>query len=221
MTTYSENESRARKAKSAREAVLDAALHLVSRHGWSGVSVHDVAERAGVSKANVFHHFGSKDALRIALVQRIAGRFGEILQEAETARPGREALEEFALAHADRLFDEPEATQVLISEVLSSDQDRGRFLAQEIFGADFRRLTSFVHEGQRSGSLRRDVDPAVVAVLMIASNVFLFQARSVLRHLAEVSFADDPAAFARTVVRILHEGLRPCEEAAEEDADRS
>ncbi|HBE91853.1 MAG TPA: TetR/AcrR family transcriptional regulator, partial [Gammaproteobacteria bacterium] len=44
-------------------AILDAATRLFAERGFDGVSMRQVSEAAGVSKANIYHHFESKEAL--------------------------------------------------------------------------------------------------------------------------------------------------------------
>jgi len=43
--------------------ILQAAEELLGEHGYDGVSMRDVAERAGITKALIFYHFRSKDDL--------------------------------------------------------------------------------------------------------------------------------------------------------------
>ena len=51
------------------EAILDAAIQAFSTHGF-GVSLDEVAKKAGVSKQTIYNHFGSKEALISALVRQ-------------------------------------------------------------------------------------------------------------------------------------------------------
>jgi TetR/AcrR family transcriptional repressor of nem operon len=50
----------------ARACILSAAFKLFFRRGFKGVSVDDVAEEAGMKKANVFHYYPSKESLGLA-----------------------------------------------------------------------------------------------------------------------------------------------------------
>lgn len=50
----------------ARKALLDAALMLVRKQGWSATSIDQLCRAAGVTKGAFFHHFASKEALGVA-----------------------------------------------------------------------------------------------------------------------------------------------------------
>lgn len=54
------------KRISARTKLLDAALSLVRRQGFSATSVDELCVKAGVTKGAFFHHFDSKEALGVA-----------------------------------------------------------------------------------------------------------------------------------------------------------
>lgn len=54
------------KRVSARTKLLDAALSLVRRQGFSATSVDELCMEAGVTKGAFFHHFDSKEALGVA-----------------------------------------------------------------------------------------------------------------------------------------------------------
>jgi AcrR family transcriptional regulator len=54
---------REEKSERSRRLVLDAALRLFSTRGFRATSVRDVAETAGVSTGNLYHHFPDKEAI--------------------------------------------------------------------------------------------------------------------------------------------------------------
>ncbi len=51
-----------RSARS-REQILDAALRLFSRQGYRGTSMREIAEAAGLSTGNLYHHFPDKETI--------------------------------------------------------------------------------------------------------------------------------------------------------------
>ncbi len=55
--------NREEKSQRSREQILEAALHLFSTQGYRATSVREIAERAGVSTGNVYHHFPDKETI--------------------------------------------------------------------------------------------------------------------------------------------------------------
>jgi AcrR family transcriptional regulator len=51
------------RSEQSRRQVLDVALQLFSRQGYRATSVRDIADTAGVSTGNVYHHFPDKEAI--------------------------------------------------------------------------------------------------------------------------------------------------------------
>jgi AcrR family transcriptional regulator len=54
----------------ARERILSSAYTLFCRHGIRAVGVDTIIERSGVAKMTVYRHFGSKDDLVLAVLDR-------------------------------------------------------------------------------------------------------------------------------------------------------
>ncbi|MGY1710487.1 TetR/AcrR family transcriptional regulator [Geodermatophilus sp. SYSU D00758] len=78
---------RERKKAATRDALHRAALELVADRGLDGVSVDDVAARAGVSPRTFFNYFPSKDDAVLGLDPAAPAR----LAAAFTARPAAES----------------------------------------------------------------------------------------------------------------------------------
>jgi AcrR family transcriptional regulator len=51
------------RSERSRAQILDAALKLFSHRGYGATSVRDIAEEAGLSKGNVYHHFPDKETI--------------------------------------------------------------------------------------------------------------------------------------------------------------
>jgi TetR/AcrR family transcriptional repressor of nem operon len=55
--------------QSARDKLLDAAVHVVRQKGYASTTVDDLCKEAGVTKGAFFHHFESKEDLGVAAAQ--------------------------------------------------------------------------------------------------------------------------------------------------------
>ncbi len=76
-----------------RHEILSVAVSLAAMEGLEGVSLSRLAEALKMSKAGVFAHFGSKEALQLATVAAAAEAFqAEIVAPAMAVAPGVERL---------------------------------------------------------------------------------------------------------------------------------
>jgi AcrR family transcriptional regulator len=84
-----------------RRAILLATEDLLSRHRPDEVTIEQVAAAAGVGKGTVFHRFGSRMGLMLALMQERAMGLEEQIRAADPATPPRERLLAFLTAVVD------------------------------------------------------------------------------------------------------------------------
>lgn len=61
------------KGDSTRARILDEALRMASRDGLEGLSIGSLAVALELSKSGLFAHFGSKEALQVAVLEHAAG----------------------------------------------------------------------------------------------------------------------------------------------------
>src|SRR5215831_8448684 len=57
------------RTKQTQRALLDAAREVFAEQGFSSASIADIVERAGSSVGSLYHHFGGKSELFLALWQ--------------------------------------------------------------------------------------------------------------------------------------------------------
>ena len=79
-----------RRGVRSRELVLDAAERVMAEHGFEAATLARVVEEAGIPMSSVYHYFGSKDGILLAVMERGADRFFADLPDL-TRRPGRPA----------------------------------------------------------------------------------------------------------------------------------
>jgi TetR/AcrR family transcriptional regulator len=190
------------------QAILDVAKQLFADKGFDAVSINDIAQRSQVCKANVFHHFGSKKALYLAVLKAacddtIGGQIAALSGGAETTVDG---LWRFFSSHLEAMLRNPDSVRLIMREIVEGAGDRKQALAEQVLADHFTRLVSRVSEGQAEGPLRRDFDPALLAFLMLAANIFFFENRSIAAYMAEDGFARTPADYSREVFDLMLRG---------------
>jgi AcrR family transcriptional regulator len=112
---------------SAREALLDAAETLFAESGVHGVSIADVADAVGTSKANVMHHFTRKERLYGAVLERIATSLDALLGGLPSpAVDTRAWLAELSARYLAWAAARPAWSHLLLRELLDNADRAGR-----------------------------------------------------------------------------------------------
>jgi TetR/AcrR family transcriptional regulator len=192
----------------AVQRILQAAEKLFSEQGFKAASMSAIAASAGVSKANIYHHFKSKNDLYLAVLRQVCAEMCGLLEHIVTQKnDAPQALRQFSQAHLRMMLERDEFTRLVLRELLEDGEQRGEDMAQQGFSQAFSRIVNLIREGQGQGALRADLDPAIAALMVIAADVFFFIGRDVFRHYPEVDFADDPERYSQLVTALLLQGM--------------
>ena len=113
MDTSSEPSARGeRRRMRTRTALLDAAERLLSQRSAEAMRMEDVAEVAGISPASVYVHFGTKDALVSAVMQRLLEMsMAELTAAYSSEGTAFEQVRQAGLAYMRLLIDHPALTR--------------------------------------------------------------------------------------------------------------
>lgn len=189
--------------------ILAAAERLFCRNGYQGVSMNEVAREAGVSKANVFHHFGSKEELYLEVIRNVRSALtSEIMAIAQAPGGVEQTLTQVAEAELRHLFQYSDQVRLFMRECLEPGRDKA--LAAKVFGNTFAELVASLSGAQERGEMRTDVNASFPVMVLVAACVFFFQHAEILRHIPDADPATtDPDIFTRELVRLLVHGLRP------------
>lgn len=161
-----------RDQQARRARLIEAAHQLASEGGYAAVTMHDVADRAGVARATVYRYFASKDHL----LTEVAAEWAHVIVELMV--PGTNP--------ADRLGGLLEQLVVVASENLqltaaivqaTTSQDSGVESARnELFRFVRQKFATAIDPDENIGSLGgvplEDVE-AVIGQLVLASLVSL------------------------------------------------
>ena len=204
------------RQSTGEKAILDAAVELFSENGYDGVSMRQIAEAAGVSKSNIYHHFASKDALYLGILHGSAQHLSEIVEDlAEGDGDFQRRLRVFAEAHMEHLFANEMTLRLVLREAFSGDEVKSRVVVDQVVGGIFKRMVAIFQAGQNAGIIRADLDPGLCATLLMGANLFFFQAQGMLRLIPEAGFAKDSTGFNRQMVDVMLNGML-CEDYARE-----
>jgi AcrR family transcriptional regulator len=92
MNTTETADWREARRRSAHGAIIDAAWSLVSEEGLAGLTLRDLAHRAGITAPTVYAYFDSKNAIYDAMFGRAATEFAQRMAEPFGCDDPREVL---------------------------------------------------------------------------------------------------------------------------------
>jgi TetR/AcrR family transcriptional regulator len=106
------------RGATAREAWLGAAERVFARAGLNGATTAAIADAAGLPKANLHYHFGSKEDLYRAVLSRTLHDWLVPLDGLQPDADPRQALEAYIRAKMAMSASRPDASRVYANELL-------------------------------------------------------------------------------------------------------
>ncbi len=164
MASTSSSAAGSAKASDKRRQILDAAVKVFARQGFTQCRVADIADEAGVAYGLLYHYFRSKDeVLDTLFVERWEVMVEVIGQVDDQDLPAREKLRSVAGFIVDASRRDPELMKGIIVEGTRAANSFGRTHLPDIHRA-FDRIAEIVEGGVRSGEFRDAVTPAFAAM---------------------------------------------------------
>lgn len=170
LSTPRRRRTQAERRHEAEQRLLQSAMKLVSEKGVAGLTLGEVGEAAGYSRALPAHHFGNKEGLLKALAAHIRDSFSKSnLQRNPKPRAGLEAILSMASFYIARTQKQDTGAKAMYALIMEASVTRGPLLtdvqAQNRLTLEF--LESQVRIGIQQGEIRNDVSPSAQAAVII------------------------------------------------------
>jgi TetR/AcrR family transcriptional regulator len=181
-----------KRKKLRKEEIVAEATRLFAERGYEGTSMGDLAERVGLRKASLFHHFESKDVLYATVI-------GELLAGVQKTFVAASGVEGSFPERLDALTDaitgifaaEPHAARLLIREAMDWGpimRDKLGGTIQDVLAAS----VEFTRAGQRDGVFNADIDPEQLIVSLVGLYFIPFVIDRTVERFAGISPFDGP-----------------------------
>ena len=199
-------------ASSTPEILLDVGQRLFAERGYAASSVRDITSAGGANLGAVTYHFGSKDALYQAVLERALGPLREtIAATAQPTGPALDRIEAVLRAMFAYLGDHPELPRLIVQQ-LAAGTELPPVVAATM-QANIGVMTGLIREGQRHGTIRKG-DPQLLALSFGGQPIFLALIGHALKQAVGVD-PTDPAArkgLVDSVVGLVRAGLQSTKE---------
>ncbi|WP_259062844.1 TetR/AcrR family transcriptional regulator [Microbacterium sp. AK031] len=144
--------------------ILEIAVQVFIEHGYDATSVSSLAERLGLSKSALYHHYASKERLLELALDEAMGSLEAVLREpGAAAGPAGERLEHVLRGAVRVLIDKLAYVTLLLRVRGNSDIERAALERRRAFDDQ---VAVLVRAAQVEGTVRGDVEAAVATRLL-------------------------------------------------------
>jgi AcrR family transcriptional regulator len=196
------------RSERSQKQILDAALKLFSHRGYGATSVNDIAEKAGLSKGNVYHHFADKETIFRALLDQYFQAISEPgfpFNHALTTGTFPENLEEIGLAARDIVRDYREYVALIYVDVVEFDGAHIRKFYEEMAGRFDAFIKSHRMESELEAKLQEGLSPT--SAMMLATRIFFNYFSIEIIFGVKDHFGKSTEDVVREISRILRHGM--------------
>lgn len=194
-------------------AILDAATREFTEKGFGGARIDAIAARAKINKRMLYHYFGDKEALYVAVLESayVAIRTAEHSLQLKERGPA-EAMRELAMFTWNYFLNHPEFLSLLATENLH----KAAYLKQSarIFGLNsplVETIGGLIARGVTEKLFRRDADPVQVYITIASLGYFYLSNRHTLSVIfgRNLMRSEETAAWGEHIVTVVLGYLRP------------
>jgi|SRR6516225_6801190 len=180
------------------EDVVARAIPLFAARGYAEVSMRDVAAEVGISGPALYHHFADKEALYLAVLEKVFSDRTQVMRQAvDPALAPELALKEIVATFANQVLADPNFIALLMRELLDSDEARLDKLSRSVFGLPFEVFTDLVR------ALELDIDTPRLALHILGFVMFPLMTAPLAKRLTGLSEVGDVHELVSDVFKIL------------------
>ena len=160
------------KAARTRERLLDATAQVLSRKGFAGTRLSEIAEVAGVQAPAIYYYYASREELIEEVLkrgqERTRGHVEEVLAALPPGTPVRARIRAAVEAHLRSVVELSDYSTAAVRNIgqMPDDMRKRLVAAQAAYGAVWRAL---FEEARERGELAEDLDVHAAQLLVIGA----------------------------------------------------
>ncbi len=159
----------AKKTGEKYQAIIDAAVRVIAKHGYHNAQVSRIAKEAKVADGTIYLYFENKDDILISLFNEKMGQFIDTCQSRiQEARTIDEKVYVLVHAHLSQLAQNPEMAVVTQIELRQSNPEVSQGIG-EVLKRYFRLIEEVIQEGMQQGVFRSDIDVRTARMMIFGT----------------------------------------------------
>ena len=116
-----------------QQKVLEAAVTVFSRKGFSGARIDEIAKEAGMSKTNMLYYFKTKKELYQVAIVRVLRRWTSTLGDIHSDDQPLEIITAYIAKKMQLSQQYPEASRLIAMEIIAGAPVIGNYLQTELY----------------------------------------------------------------------------------------
>lgn len=192
------------KKRKTEEKILEAALDLFFKKGYTATSINEITDSVGLTKGALYSHFKSKEALLHSLFDAYKKNFLDELVKSVTAHEG-DAVSK--LHHAISFyarFGQENLRLVTFLNFISHElktNESFEFILKNLYREQRILIRDLVRQGIGQGLIKKDLDPDLTAMTFMGLN------DGILHHWVINRNALDGRQYVRTMRNVFFGGI--------------
>jgi TetR/AcrR family transcriptional regulator len=184
----SENTKIRKRGKKTREKILKVATKLFAKYGFAGTSMDEIAERVGIRKASLYHHFSSKQEIYEELIERVFAEIIKIFQVSFSSGDILKDAENFISKIMNFILQNEDYVKILLRELLDENLPVKQFALEYVpkilsFGSEI------LERGRKEGIFKENVDPIQLSITLTGAIIIYFVLRPVIEPFIKSPFS--------------------------------
>ena len=145
-----------------KTTILNVAIHLFAEQGYNGVSMRNIADAVNISAPALYNHFADKKSLyEDAVAHNFAAKAAALEPALNGQQPPILRLQHFLQQLCRQMSTDAEFRRLIQWELLNEDEQRLRYLAQDLFAPLFSAMMDLLRQ------IKPDADAHLLAITII------------------------------------------------------
>jgi AcrR family transcriptional regulator len=152
-------------------AILEAAEKLIADNGYDGTSIRDIAHAADVNVAMISYYFGSKEKLLQAIFEKRTEYWRNHLENliSDKNASSFDKINQLIDHYIDKIFNQTCFHRIMAQQQMTNEDSPIKDLILETKKRNQELIKKLIHDGQKKGEFRKNVDTSLMMITMMGT----------------------------------------------------
>ncbi len=150
--------------------IINASIHIISEGGIQDLTMKRLSGALGISEPAIYRHFENKQKILLTMLESFKNQNKLISNREKTeGLDGLHYLLEIISGIFHKFIENPAISAVIFSEEIFQNESELAGMIQGIMNNNIMFFTKIIREGQVDGSIRQDIDPDELGIIVLGS----------------------------------------------------